>query len=151
MILLKPKTQFLCDKCNKTITNPDEGYVQWLSNEYLQYYGFKIVHHKSSSSLNNKNGCYFYNNNSDLNDIPLEYFIGDSGLSLMLTFLNEKVKLGKERILDTNEYIEFIRRLQIPYYEQVSHMFDLHESYDERNTVSPDNLKHLLECVNIAA
>ncbi len=149
MEILTPKNQFICDKCNKTILKPADGYVQWLINEDNQYYGFKVVHYKTNSNLKLKNLCVFYLNDPESKNLPLSKFTGESGLALMLNLLNEKSIKDKSRILDINEFIKFIRRLHISYYEQVNNIYNLKYIKNERSTLFPENLKHLLECANV--
>jgi len=77
---LTPLQQWICDKCREVIEKPEEGWVEWLTEDgTLKKGDFKIVHHIAASPLREKGrDCYHYScvesQNSDL-----RYFCGPDG------------------------------------------------------------------------
>lgn len=114
---------YICQTCNKIIHSPQQGWIQWQDNDELQYYGFKIVHHKSYSPLKYKraNGCYLYKNDAKLNDLPLEYFYGPNGIEFLVHMMGRKSKNGKTKFLNPSERSElFMRLYNLPLIEAIS-------------------------------
>src|SRR4030042_2172493 len=119
--MLEPLKQFICDKCGGLIESPRDGWVEWLEQGddtmYNSQYGFKIVH------ANPK--CYFYPDPQYPGSLssPLEYFVGERGYSQLLCFLDLGPFIMKDykgpRVKDMREFVELMRRLTLPYYEEV--------------------------------
>ena len=124
--MLKPLEQFVCDQCGQIIESPEKGWVEWLRNPTeRKAYGFRIVHHATSSPLRvegqrDKN-CYNYTRYDVRMDLPLDSFI-DELMPQLLVFLDvgpyhEPEYLGIQ-VKDMREFVEFVRRLTLPYYEE---------------------------------
>ena len=115
--------QWICDNCGEIINSPADGYVEWLVDENLKIYSFKIVHHAPSSPNYPRSNCYFYDGNVKKCDMSLEDFVGTIGLTKLLTFLDygpihdEDFKFSP-RVKSIREFVELTRRLIIPYYEE---------------------------------
>ena len=119
--MLEPLKQFICDKCGGLIKSPRDGWVEWLEQGddtmYNSQYGFKIVH------ANPK--CYFYPapEYPGSNSTPLTHFTGEGGYIWLLCFLDLGPLLMKNykgsRVKDMREFVELMRRLTLPYYEEV--------------------------------
>ena len=142
-------SKIICDNCQKPILKSSHGWVQWPSTPEDQYYGFKITHHKSVSPKNsyNEDGCYFYRNRFDLNDLSLEDFSGIDGMAFLIGMSIEYTgKGGAQRFLNHVEFACLLMRLHLPYYEETSHLFDLDNLSDKRKAYSPSRMKHLLQC-----
>lgn len=147
---LKPLKEFICDVCGEVIKDIDDGYVVWRSDrdhDRLQY-DFKIIHQRDCDDRT----CG--------NSMPLKKFLGIDGLSYLLTFYSlgplKTLPLSKEfrsknRILNNDEFIDFIRRVQIPYYEEARQYFskrEVLEDYSDSNEYYPylpHNLKKIIE------
>ena len=111
------KSKYTCQICKKTINNSKEGWVQWQENDKLQYYGFKVIHHKiySPNRFIRDNGCYPYINDSKLNDLPLSYFSGIDGMEFLIQMATRKTFDGNPQFVYRNEIDQlFIRLLNIP-------------------------------------
>jgi len=119
--MLEPLKQFICDKCGETIKSPRDGWVEWLEQGddtmYNSQYGFKIVHADPK--------CYFYPDREypGSNSTPLTHFTGEGGYTWLLCFLDLGPLLMKDykgpRVKDMREFVELMRRLTLPYYEEV--------------------------------
>ncbi len=123
--MLEPLKQWICDSCGQVIQSPDDGYVEWLVEGddaplNLQY-GFKIIHSGEECS------CYSEEDIS-LNDAPLESFMGNKGHLYLLSFIDVGALLMREykgaRVKNLREFVEFMRRLTVPYYEEARLYFE---------------------------
>lgn len=130
--MLIPLKQFYCDTCGEIINRPEEGYTEWIDEEgYCN--GFKIIHHKLYSPLNNKE-CSQYINKKGIIDgsLSLDRMIS-LGASKLLTFLNDGDFTGqytRSRVKEKHlqNFTDFFSRLTIPYYEEARKHFNEAES-----------------------
>lgn len=117
--MLDPLRQWICDSCGEVIKSPDDGYVEWLveseESSFSSQYGFKIIHSGEECT------CYSQEDASFI-DAPLEFFLRDRGYLNLLNFLDIGPLLMKEykgpRVKYIREFVEFMRRLTVPYYEE---------------------------------
>ncbi len=121
--MLEPlNKQFICDRCDEIINNPAEGYVEWrVDQEGHKAYHYKIVHQYTFSNLKESHeGCYFHT--WPKADMPLSDFLGIEGMAELLSFLDggKYHSPGKThtKVADMREFVEFARRLTLPYYEE---------------------------------
>ena len=116
---LKPLQQWICDYCGEVIISPKDGWLEWLHDGQFRAHGFKIVHHRPASPR--KDGCYHYTNQSGRSDLPLDTYLGTSGLVHLLAFLDVGYVDPKNKgpwVNDIREFVELFRRVQLPYYEE---------------------------------
>ena len=123
----KPLTIWYCDVCQGRIDDLNSGYVIWRTNEQMKSHDFKIIH---------KMQC-------DRKDFPasaaLRDFLGTDGLTYLLAFLSlgpVKKRLGQKPFCgaqDTDEFVDFFRRVQTPYYEEARRLFG-NEDYLDQNS-----------------
>lgn len=109
--MIEPLRQWTCDVCGNVIKSAKDGYVIWRKDDSGRDHDFKIVHQMT---------C-------DLDDypssMPVEAFLDADGLSYLLSFLSVgplRLMLGDVSgpgVANLDEFVDFIRRLQIPYYE----------------------------------
>lgn len=128
--MLKPLEQFICDKCKEVIDNPNDGYVEFLSNQenqndkkILTRSGFKIVHHGKEKR------CQYFTSDKRKKTLPLRDFLDENkNQSILLSFLDEGEYVASEalevRIKDLREFTELARRTSIPYYEEARIYFE---------------------------
>lgn len=149
---LIPLQQWVCDTCGGVINSPEEGYIQWKRRGgNLCIEDIKIVHHKLHSPLvskGNDKGCYVYDADSDLKS-----FTGVMGIIEMLSLLDP----GKNflPVLDTQAevriWVETMRRLQIPHYEEARRYMAVAKSNGDLGGVNevaiytPDFLQKLIK------
>jgi hypothetical protein len=118
---LEPLKQWLCDSCHEVIKAPEDGWFEWYSNNNTKYEeGFRIVHHKKSCMYDDNS---LLRQNKSALDLNLTDAIGTNALAnaLFRIELSEKAKLGKINLI---EYIEILRRLHIPYWEEARLYWD---------------------------
>jgi hypothetical protein len=126
----EPLKTWYCDTCGEKIAHPSKGYVIWKNSPERKAHGFKIIHqgkcdqddHHASSALTD--------------------FLGPDGLAKLLSHLSVGPFKGGGRsdVKDLDEYVDFIRRVQSPYYEEARKYFDNHdvaEAYADANEVLP--------------
>jgi len=126
--------KWYCDVCGESINDVKDGYVIWKSDAQLKSHDFKIIHRQK---------C-------DIKQYPssaaLEDFIGVDGLAKLLSMLSlgpikENLGAGKHRdIADTDEFVDFVRRVQTPNYEEARRKFgdpDLLDDFSDSNEIAP--------------
>jgi hypothetical protein len=157
--MLKPLTEFYCDTCHNLIKDISHGYVDWISASSPQTIrkdnGFRIIHKQNFSPLSGSNGCYIYTGNKDLSSLPLNSFLNDTGIIQLLSLLDVGVYHAAQykgpTISDMREFVEFFRRLTIPYYEEARLYWQEAENNgdfsgdNEINIYSPDKLKDIIK------
>jgi hypothetical protein len=136
---------WICDVCGESIDNPKNGYVIWKKNQDMEGMSFKIIHngkcdqedHGSSTALPN--------------------FLGNEGLTKLLSMLSLGVVLinqgveSRQKVENIDEFVDLIRRLQTPNYEQARKHFsnyEVLEDLQEANEVFPytqETLKSIVE------
>jgi hypothetical protein len=115
--MLKPLKQWYCDVCGDIIQKPGDGYVLWKRDEKFSDYDFKIVHKKTCEDITKHPS------------MSLEIFLGEDGVQYLLTFLSiGKIKKNigqssKWSVKDMDEFVDFFRRVQTPYYEEARTKF----------------------------
>jgi len=139
----KPLTVWYCDHCGDKIEDVDAGYVIWKYTDGKEH-DFRIIH---------KVQC---DNNSYSSSLPVMNFLGVDGLAKILSFLSPgPIIQGIDesprcRLLNMNEFVDFVRRVQTPYYEEARRYFndhDLLEHFGDSNEVYPylrDVLKDII-------
>lgn len=104
--------QWICDNCKGIINNSKEGYVVWESDSNMLHHTFKIIH---------QGIC---DDGSFSNSLALDDFLGFDGLINLTAMLSSgpvKINIGQQSgnyVKNMDEYVDFLRRVQIPYYEQ---------------------------------
>ncbi len=147
---LIPLQQWICDVCGEVIQCPGDGYVQWNRNSNLEIDDFIIVHHKTASPReHSRDGCYRYSSDSDL-----PRFLGVHGQIELTSLLDPGVyHLPKysQQVVDIRKWVDFYRRLQLPYYEEARRYWSVASSNGYFAGLTqvciylPDNLKRMIE------
>lgn len=123
-----------CDTCGGQITNPEEGYVTWNVDEQHHEHGFVIIH---------KIGC---DDERRPSGVPLADLVGFDGLTRLLSFLSVgPLRADDEHptdpsITNIDEFVDLIRRLQLPFYEEARHHFansGVREAMSDANEYAP--------------
>lgn len=158
--MLEPLQKYICDYCGEIINSTEEGYVEWLSERdektgRSKYHGFKIVHHRPDSPNKDEGGCYHYTHEPGRQDVHLRHFTGEAKMAHILSLIDvgpyHDPGFRGPRVRDVREYIDFVRRLTIPYFEEARRYWHraVEDGYfSDANEVwiyIPDNLRELIE------
>ena len=117
---LIPLRQWICDSCGRIIEKPEDGWFEWYSKKSI-HSNFRIVHHHRSCMYDDQN---LRKQNILVADLNLTDVIGTDGLanSLFRVELSEK---GVYKIEDLKEFVEILRRLHVPYWEEARLYWDI--------------------------
>lgn len=142
----KPLTTWYCDHCGEPINAIDDGYVIWHSRGGHAR-DFKIIH---------KVRCDVQDYESSMS---LETFLGPNGLAWCLSMLSigpimlqrTKAKSDGDSLPERHQFVDFVRRVQMPYYEEARRYFTrpaVRVHHSDGNEVSPyvtTALKRIIE------
>ena len=118
---MEPLKEWICDTCGGVIQSPEQGWLEWLKLEadngsYLAS-GFRIVHHfLYSPNKKSKEGCYQHGPIAA--SMHLNEYTGADGLNYLLEMLRGGGSGREIAVANLDEFIEIVRRLQIPHYEE---------------------------------
>lgn len=127
--MLKPLEQFICDTCEKIIEKPSDGMLEWIdydndeTNSH-EIHSFRIVHQFGASPKPNEsnNSCFKHNNSEGgSTDNLCDYLDADNKMARILSFLDEDIyekTYSDCPITDMRNYVNTVRRLTIPYFEE---------------------------------
>lgn len=142
----QPLTYWYCDQCHKRIDDVEKGYVVWRQTADLLYHDFRIIHQRICDERSSF-PC----------SMPLGKFLGVDGLSYLSSMLSlgpMMVRPGdssRQLIADMDNFVDFMRRVQIPHYEQARRKFsseaaaDYFEGSNESRPYYQDALKKIIE------
>lgn len=132
---------WICDGCGDEISSAADGYVLWATTDNGAS-GFRIIH---------QGGC---DDRSLPNSMPLDSYIGLQGVTHLMTFLSVgPVKLQGDltgnsvSVASTDEFADFVRRVQVPGYEQVRARYVDHD-VQERLADANEWYPYTLETIN---
>ncbi|HAU0095421.1 TPA: hypothetical protein JBE77_15060, partial [Legionella pneumophila] len=113
--LEKRSKTWICDTCGGLIQKPEEGWVEWIvSVPKNEAYGLRLAHRagygSNGSSCQYNEELVYKQYGGIINDGELSWYLGDGGLMLLLTLLEEQ-QIPQDQVL------EMIKRLHIPEYE----------------------------------
>ena len=134
-----PLTCWRCDTCGELIEKVQEGYVVWHSR-YGKLADFKIIHTCKCDA------------NDHVSSAELARFLGPEGLSYVLSLASAgpiRLNGGSESPrtpANLDEFVDFIRRVQVPYYEEARAKFDdqqVREDFSSASEFSPYRIETL--------
>lgn len=115
---MKPLEQWICDKCGGLIEKPFDGYAVWNCDEEFRVCDFKILHHQPCAGGNRGESSH------------LEMFLGVNGLAELLSLVDFG-PIGRDfdegdspGFKNSREFVDFVRRVQISYYEEARQYFN---------------------------
>jgi len=137
-------SKWYCDVCGEPIDDAKSGYVIWRSAAPSKDRDFKIIH---QSRCDRKN----YESSNALED-----FLGPRGVAYLLSFLSVGPALhnpqgGYNKVADMDEFVDFFRRCQTPFYEEARRRFQnerFREDFGDSNELYPylpETLKRICE------
>jgi hypothetical protein len=138
----KPLTRWYCDVCHEPIDDPQHGYVIWKSEgpEYLDH-SFKVIHQQRCDRKDHHQSK------------ALAEFLGRDGLTYLLSHLSTGPLMGVKSggVKDLDEYVDLIRRVQTPYYEEARRKFgtsELQAAAHGWNEYAPYTQQYLIDIIN---
>ena len=152
MAHLKPLKQWYCDVCGKVIKKPEDGYVIWSEDDDFNVIDIKIIHQNREEG-GRIVGC-------DRDDpryscsLPLDSFLGDNGKAELLAMVDPGPRFCSEyksRITDKRMFLEFVKRVQLPYYEEARFYMKseagarILDGANEVNAILPRTLKAIID------
>ena len=132
--MTKPLTTWRCDVCGHQIDGIESGYVIWKTDSNLSMNSIKIIHQKK---------CDLSDHSSSA---ALKDFLGEKGLANLLCKLSLgpiKKSQGQKsvcQVVDMDEFVDFFRRVQSPFYEEARTKFgspELRQDFDDANELYP--------------
>lgn len=141
---LDPLKEFYCDTCGK-VMRAEEAWLLWKRNAENIISQFRIVH------LSKENNCFHSRDSAP--SIPVSDLTGENGLAITTSILtlgyliypDHKYSVPLESIA---EFVDVIRRLHVPHYEEARKKFDSSNPAVEPNGAAEylqDNLKKICE------
>ena len=138
-----PLTSWHCDVCGNQIERAEDGYVIWKTRDDMKSHGFKIIH-QTKCDLDDHHAS-----------ADLQEFLGEKGLTYLLSHLSlgpvilRRGSKSRCDAADLDEFVDLIRRVQTPYYEEARGKFsntEFRDAYSDANEVLPylpDELKRI--------
>ena len=135
----KPLTRWRCDRCGEWIEDASKGYVIWGSHGDTKP-DFEIIH---------QGKC---DNDAKPRSQPLNDFLGSDGLARLTSMLSYGIVRDCEppgdlhRVHDLDQFVDFMRRVQLPNYEEARSYLLSAEAKEELSSASesyPYLQKHL--------
>lgn len=134
-----PLTTWTCDTCGQEISNAKDGYVVWRATSAANPKAdYRIVHQNKNGSTCDPGAQGGYQRSQALPD-----FLGPDGLATLLAMLSPgplKGPASEPDIRDLDEWVDFVRRVQTPWYEQARTRFDddqIQQDYADSNETWP--------------
>lgn len=113
----QPLNTWICDLCGQGVEDIDKGYVVWRTKrDPIRYHDFRVVHQGRCDPGQPYDSS-----------LPLKDFVGPEGLTMVLAWLTVGPLKNEEpsnRVEDFAEFVDLVRRVQIPYYEEARQRFD---------------------------
>lgn len=112
-----PLTTWYCDVCGDPIDDIERAYVIWKATDDGEAHDFRIIHQKQCD----RQGFPA--------SMPLKAFLGEAGLAYVLSMLSvgplkaELDEIPRVRIVNMHEFVDFVRRVQTPFYEEARRHF----------------------------
>ncbi len=125
-----PLQAWLCDVCGELVTShSNNGLVVWRTDRTgggFRDHDFKIVH-KTIDSDPEPQRCDPGTAQGYNSSLDLDLFLGSNGLAMLLSWLSIGPLKGggsDPRVANMDEFVDFVRRVQTPYYEEARSRFD---------------------------
>lgn len=139
-----PLTHWYCDTCGKQIVSAKDGYVIWKDTGSEGPRSYRIIHHGRCDRRGE------YNSSAALVD-----FLGADGFATATALISVGTVIrnrgvGSVASGDVDDWVDFVRRVQLPYYEEARRCFnnpEYREEMSDANEVAPyleENLKRTI-------
>jgi hypothetical protein len=126
--LVTSLARWYCDECNEIIENSNDGYLEWLTEDWVAH-SFRIVHRAVKSPYKNKGrDCFKYTTDSKRGDNALDLYTGTKGMVFLLNMLDKGPILEptfRKTFANVRDWSELFMRLNIPLYEEARRYWSL--------------------------
>ncbi|MFC0112277.1 hypothetical protein [Kibdelosporangium aridum] len=152
-----PLQAWLCDVCGELVTShPNNGLVVWRTDragDGFRKYDFKIVH-KTIDSDPEPQRCDPGSSEGYHSSLDLKLFLGPNGLAMLLSWLSIGPLKGggsAPQVENMDEFVDFVRRVQTPYYEEARSRFDEEKTHhwlgdaNEYHPYLPETLRRIAD------
>ena len=131
----EPLTKWRCDTCQGPITDVEKAVVVARCDEELRLSDFRLVHKSMDGRHCDPGDRGGYESSWELGDL-----LGEDGLASLLAFLSPGPLRGgnANRIVDVDEFVDLVRRLHTPYYEEARPRFTEPEVVNDLADTSED-------------
>jgi hypothetical protein len=124
-----PSVGWVCNACGELIARVEDGWVEWLAceddNGATRLKGLRLVHKHEMEGFRRcryDERMEFQKDQSLVEGLPLERFVGADGLMLLLSLIAQNE-------MPSSQVLELAKRVQIPGYEQARDLF--HKAIDD--------------------
>lgn len=129
-------SRWICDACSKPIDSAEHGIVVFLRDARLDADHFRIVHKQSAPGYPN---C---DPQGSTGWVDLPRMLGVDGLTYLLSFLSAGPLKGPGGmgVADHDAFVDLVRRVQIPFYEEARSRFNeesVRDALGDANEVFP--------------
>ena len=142
---LTPLKQWICDSCGEIIKKPEDGWFEWyLEGINGHRKGLRIVHNNKSCMYDDS---ILKEQNRTPADSNLTDFLGSVGFGHLLYWLELSETRNIYKIADIKEFIEIIRRLYLPYWEEARLYWDtsLQDGFHDGCSFDEGTLKSIIK------
>lgn len=111
-----PLTVWKCDTCGDDITKPGTALVTYRRDDDNRAYDFRLVHKNIDGHRCDPDNAHGFEASIELHSL-----LGADGLTDLLSLLSAgplKSTPGEVRVADLDGYVDLVRRVQIPWYEE---------------------------------
>jgi hypothetical protein len=135
---MHPLSSWVCDTCGQKITEPQSANVisRVLDDDATAEY--RIVHKNMGGRT-----CDPGAKGGFLHNMSLDTYLGPDGLAWILSELSLgplREGQGQPRVDDVNQFVDFVRRVQTPWYEEARRRFgerSVQDALSDANEVLP--------------
>ena len=141
-------TTWYCDTCHDEITDPRDALLAWkdaVTEDGFKSSDFRIVHKGKKCDYDNS-----------MATLELADMLGPDGLAHLLYFLSIGPLKGPSRpevrIVNMDQFVDIIRRLQTPRYEEARRYFstsEVREEFADANEILPYTQQGLAAIIEI--
>ncbi|WP_311276387.1 hypothetical protein [Methylobacterium sp. WCS2018Hpa-22] len=135
---MKALRQWLCDSCREVIFSPEDAWVEWLGHRDGGRTGFRICHHQLATPEGFQSYSIF-DAASGRPNMHMNRLIGPNGLLRLMEMVEDQGSFsnssGYRRVANMKEFLELMRRVQIPHYEEARQYI---AAYQEDNFFEKD-------------
>lgn len=141
--------KWYCDSCGEAITDPNLSLATWREDKDLRGYDYRIVHKNTGGRSCDPGSPAGFRASTEVSN-----YLGADGLAELLAHLSLGPLIASSgdslcRVADMDGFVDLIRRMQAPYYEEARRHFGceaVRQEYGDANQMlpyTPRSLQHI--------